>query len=888
MLVTVFLLLSVIFAFTPPQFKNTEIVWQPTSNLDSGSLKLSRGWAEELLVETECQRLKGVEGILFDSGGTILEKNSDQVFLRSPQDRFKKITLQLPNDFCIIQVLISHKQSIVSLKVNEDIQEIHIGKNQVPIVNKLFIPSTETPTINKITIQTRSIGIENNKLRYSILLVLALIFFIIVILNFTYDKKLIKIKIKFSGLDLFVLGYLAIISFITPNFLDDGWVLARNDNYENSGIFSNIYDNNDAWLPQAHIWEMGLLLFRYIGFEFIHLRILIAFILFLSWYGLHHLIFKKYVTKINSHLFVPASVFLIFSSAWLMTIRPEPFIVFLAIFATVNVYRYRENNSFTTLIIIVTLSALALATHQTGVVLLGPLSVTAYFWFKSIEKARAEESIKYVLLGGSLSLIVVFLFLDVKNVLEGFREFSYNQSYYTGIFSETVRYNLVFQSSNIRVYSIVLMLIFLIVAFKFIDHFTVDEKILWTISILGTFALFLTSSKWAWHLGSYAFFASAYSGLAMKKLLIDKHNKSNLFIIISLTVAIIYAGATSLESSASWGNQDLQVLSWQTFIDTYGGSSNHKMWSLILILVVAVLIWGLHKNATRSISAIIAFILLVPLALTQYWIILDDRKSNGWTQLSQNIKSLRHTNYCGAFEETPIVTSDIEFTKVSDDKFILDNDLYKEGFEKSSTLHRGPLGTVENWGTYLFNSEENYLRTPIFTLGNERDLIVWTTSGAQNGIEINAHFIDSDGKIVYSEPLAVVLEKVWILNYLLIPEKANYVYFEIVDSNFDPDGWAAVSAPVLNKQKLIKNVNRKKSIFAGAFEYTNFPCINFPFPENGYWPKIDYVVEGTSFWNPSEFPELTLTEVGCSRYSKFCVYDVDYSMAKVSVIEIIS
>ena len=129
----------------------------------------------------------------------------------------------------------------------------------------------------------------------------------------------------------------------------------------------------------------------------------------------------------------------------------------------------------------------------------------------------------------------------------------------------------------------------------------------------------------------------------------------------------------------------------------------------------------------------------------------------------------------------------------------------------------------------------------------------------------------------------MVSDKVWILNYLPIPEKANYVYFDVVDSNFNPDGWAAVSAPVINKQKLIKNVNRKKSIFAGPYEYTNFPCINFPFPENGYWPKIDYAVKGTSKWNPSEFPELTLTEVGCSGYSKFCVYDVDYLVARVSV-----
>ena len=858
-------------------------MWQPTSNLDSGSLKLSRGWAEELVLDTECERLQGIDGILFDSGGFILEKNSDQVFLRSPQDRFKKIFFQLPNDFCIIQIVISHNQGIISLKVNEDIQEIYIGKNQVPIVNKLFIPSTDVPTISKLTIQTRSAGIDNNKLRYSILLFLALIFFIIVILNFRYDKKLIKIEMKFSGLDLFVLGYLAIISFTTPNFYDDGYVLARNDNYENSGIFSTIYSVNDAWLPQGHIWEIFLLLFRYIGFEFIHLRILIAFILFLSWYGLHHLIFKKYVTKINSHLFVPASVFLIFSSAWLMTIRPEPFIVFLTIFTTVNVYRYRENNSFTTLIVIVTLSALALATHQTGVVLLAPLSVTAYFWFKSIGKVSAEENVKYVLLGGSVSLIVVFLFLDVKNILEGFREYSYSESHRHGIFSETVRYAWVFESSNIRVYSIVLMFIFLIVAIKFIDYFTVDEKILWTISILGTLALFLTSSKWAWHLGSYALFASAYSALAMKKLLVDKQNKSNLFIIISLAVAIIYAGATSIESSARWGREDLQALSWQTFADTYGGSSNPSMWLLTLFLVVALLIWGIYKNATRFISAVIALVLLAPLALTQYWIILDDYKNDGWTQLSQNIKSLRHTNYCGAFEETRIVTSAKEFTKVLDDKFVLNHDFYEEGFGKSSTLNRGPYGIVKSWGTYLFNSEDNYLRTPTFMLGNESDLIVWTTSGTDNGIEINSYFVDSDGKIVYSEPLAVVSDKVWILNYLPIPEKANYVYFDVVDSNFNPDGWAAVSAPVINKQKLIKNVNRKKSIFAGPSEYTNFPCINFPFPENGYWPKIDYAVKGTSKWNPSEFPELTLTEVGCSGYSKFCVYDVDYLMARVSV-----
>jgi hypothetical protein len=204
----------------------------------------------------------------------------------------------------------------------------------------------------------------------------------------------------------------------------------------------------------------------------------------------------------------------------------------------------------------------------------------------------------------------------------------------------------------------------------------------------------------------------------------------SLFLIISI--------GYSLSRTSPWGFYDLRILNWDDFSNIFGFKNG--IWMIVLSLTIFVFVFIIPRfiSITPTIFQSFFFsVLIIPLFLTNFWIIFDNFNSSSWTSLKQNVNQLYNSNYCGA--------------------------------------------------------------------------------------------IDSE------------------LNQKLMKFDINY------------------------------------NLYSGPFEFTLFPCSNFPFPEGGVWPKIDFkVADATVF--PSIF-ELSETPFACSGYSNICINYLQYPIAKFNLFE---
>lgn len=81
------LLLSVGFSLWSPSVRYSEYSWSPARGDTNGRFQLSRSWPQRFQLNSDCQKIRNVgDGLIFSSGGLVLEKIGESITLRSTEN----------------------------------------------------------------------------------------------------------------------------------------------------------------------------------------------------------------------------------------------------------------------------------------------------------------------------------------------------------------------------------------------------------------------------------------------------------------------------------------------------------------------------------------------------------------------------------------------------------------------------------------------------------------------------------------------------------------------------------------------------------------------------------------------------------------------------------
>jgi len=883
---------GLVFTLLPPQFKRSEITWEPASPTASGTLILTRGAPEVFEVESTCSRVRSADPAqpLLSAGSISLTVAEGDLVLRAEAES-EAARVPVPTGTCKVLGRYDLATSTVRITVGESSDA---ATTKAPRVTGLITPDS-APAVDRVYMRTQPTGITTSWLRWSLgLLTLALAGTSLLRLarvGSRVRRGRLRSKLqRLEPVDGAVLVALLVLTVLAPALFDDGWILARSWMLVDHWWFGNLYATNDAWLPQGFLHELVLGWLQHLGWRFVHLRILMAVGLAISWVVLRHYVLAPALGRRDSQRWAAAAAFTAVSGAWLITVRAEPVVV---MFGTLTLAAWmsmdRRPRPIVLAIGIIT-AALAIGAHQTGWVALGPLLFLLYAAVRpaNTDRQRWPALITAVAAGGAISLLTVFAAVDLRTALAGGREFAADGVYSAGIFSEPARYLALFSGDNTgaRVFTALMVAALALSAALAIGTDSARKR-LWLVSFAWLGGVLLTSSKWPWHLGVYAVPATVFAALtadAWRQGRLVGMGRAAVLPMITLLAAM------ALTFAGRWGEGDLSTLTWLDLSEGLVGGSRRYWWYLAVIAAAAL---GLiaDRGRLRPIAATaLALAIVTPLTANVVWIALDAREP-GWSFAGSTMRQLSGDDSCGVLSgEEMVVGADqlpeVESTGPSDLEG--DSGLAPSAYPHVTALTTDPLGgLVSTWGTWFQDGADESpdahtgsMRSPEHAVSDTRDLTVWTIAGAAEGLAVRAVFSDDQG-VLERTTLPIAPLGVWALHTIDPPQHATSVRLEIEDESTAYGGWAAVSAPVIAETAPAASVFADARAYTSPFNATQYPCVPLPDLDDGYWARTDYAVKTDVYFDANTYHGLTATQVLCLP-GRDCVWHLDYQMADIA------
>ncbi|MEO5662342.1 MAG: hypothetical protein ABIR39_03590, partial [Nocardioides sp.] len=337
LLVLISLVLSVVFAFVPARFDSSTISWRPDSFQDSGSLQLTRGAPERMSIETTCdlaRSLPDTETSLVSTGSLELSAVDDAVQVQTaPTGPIAKVALP-PGD-CTVVATYTHEGSKLEISAGEDRDEVAVA---APVILGLY--TSDPPSVTSVDITTQETGLARSWGRWTIGLVALVLLVVGAVLLWLptrwprAERRGWKALVpRLAPVDGFVTIGVVGLSLITPSLIDDGWIINRSGTLLERWRFGELYAAQDAWLPQGAVHEVVLSVLQSAGLDLAHLRILVALLVSLTWVVLRRGVLAPVVGEMASRWPPAAATYVAFAGAWLITVRQEPVVMFLAVLA---------------------------------------------------------------------------------------------------------------------------------------------------------------------------------------------------------------------------------------------------------------------------------------------------------------------------------------------------------------------------------------------------------------------------------------------------------------------------------------------------------------------------------------------------------------------------
>jgi hypothetical protein len=902
---------SLAFAVIPPDFSRSQISWEPAKGDEGGVFQLSRGWPESLTASTSCEQVRaGERGLILDTGGLKFLSTGYSIVaeLEGLGERHEVI---LPLAECQLEMGFSSHQKTVYVSVNGLARSISVEQPFFPKVTRLQTPLSQPLVIQKVDILTRPTGIQAIGSR-GIFALIATLLIVWSLFDFLRKSKPNPVKRMKSirqvrALDWLVAIFVSGTAFLTPPAVDDGWVLASVDAFQGRGVFSNYYWVNDAFYPQGYMNQIAFLLLRAIGLEEIHLRLFVALIVIATWVVLTRGVIEPAAGRSNWVLVPAAGLYLSFAGSYLMTLRPEPFVSLCVAITFAALVKYKTSASSLSLAIGTVSCGIGVSLHQSGLVSILPWFATIFLAWKS-NKAKSHargNQMAALILGIAVSGLVVFLPFDILTVIDNLAEFSSWALHSNGLFGEASRYRKLLNVAGPFFFPVAAVILIIVLgAYKFHDM-KLNQKGLWAVTLLSMAGLFLTGSKWVWHFGAYAVPGTILLALLISQLTKVHPSWSRSRIYSVLLPALLFLIGIVFEQFDTWGALAWHSHIWQVFQGLIRPSNIFIPWVIALVLSAILghyLDKRLGENRIRLTAGfVVASLLIFPILTTMSILLLDATTSNKWTAARQNWFSFIGTDECGALSSSTFVESARPLA-VLDSPAKFGTSLTRGGHPALEGLSRGPLAYLQTWGTWDNPShatmvpdseslkDHNFGKfvTPRFSVGDEDQLGVWSTTGGGGNQDSEIVFLGQDDELIgrvslENSPYSAPFDRVWHLNKVQVPEMAVSTYLEVHDRSTVDGGWSALSGPSELVEMSAQELLAGRGAFSGPYEGTAYPCLELKSPLDGYWTEVEFVTLNASLWDARKYVGLTLTQIGCAAQNSACLFRVEYPEADVRV-----
>jgi hypothetical protein len=463
-------------------------------------------------------------------------------------------------------------------------------------------------------------------------------------------------RLRWAGQDTLVAAALGVWWLLAPLQDDDGWVRARETNYLVSGGFSNYYEHWGANLPLATWWEWIQHLVVANSESFALHRIPSVVLLAATWltcrWCLAELLGRGPSAK-DPIWWSAALTFVVGSSAFGMTLRPEPAIALLAVGVLACCLRYARAPRLECLILSVVLAGLAVTIHPAGLVAAGPLVVTAPRAIRDVRHGRALSPAALAalsLIGLAWALLLAYLDSDLAHRREDASLIRGGGGHEYGALEEFQRYGRLsdWGGSPLRRELVVLALLAVLglVASRH-PRRNLAERLPSLSIALALFALAFAPSKWIWHFGTLMGLCAVAVGFELHRLATTrvppiKHWGAALLILL----ASVWASS----DPNGWGPLDTGRLNWSSvpFAE--------------LVVASAVVVLGVVYVRRRP-SIALPEVVILPVALgsllavTALGFALDSIVTHGWTPARQVLSTVSGRQGCGLADDLVIPRS---------------------------------------------------------------------------------------------------------------------------------------------------------------------------------------------------------------------------------------
>ncbi len=453
---------------------------------------------------------------------------------------------------------------------------------------------------------------------------------------------------------------------IAPVHYDDGWIVARANNYSASGGFSAFYNALGANQPLGYWLEWALHWLTETTSALLLLRIPALLCLAATWVLCRWILARVLATNARDErvaLWALASAFAVGAMAWGMTLRPEPFVALLVTGVLACTVRFLERETVAPLALAGVLVALAIPAHPAGIVSLAPLLAAAP---KLIPWARRRPIVAMTifLAAGALLVALAFVGSDVglrSDDAQTHRAYGDANANWR---EEITRYALLFGSqvwaSPMRHMSVVLML-FAVGAFvsrrRRGGHHLLDLPS--TALIVSLVLLVATPSKWPFHFGALLGIVAVAVAVETARLRREARRSDRWRVLPFFAIGgAVVAAAWAWSPRGPWNALDLQSLDWIL------GFEKRISLATLASLVPLILLGGAGfvvlardrrdrlRDVPWRVASWTAPALAVPvIAFTAGVLVVDTAKTESWTLARQNIDTLTGNLRCGLADD---------------------------------------------------------------------------------------------------------------------------------------------------------------------------------------------------------------------------------------------
>jgi hypothetical protein len=665
--------------------------------------------------------------------------------------------------------------------------------------------------------------------------------------------------------DAVVGATLVVWLFLSPAYLDDGWVIARELMFESSRGFSNYYSNIGANLPLNywHEWVEHWLVQATTSLPVLRLQALAC--LAVTWVCVRWLLARALGSSIGQSrvaLWSAACVFLVGAFAWGMTLRPEPLSAVLAVGVAVCAVWFTERGTVAPVATAAVLLVLAVSSHHAGIVAFAPLLVIAPELFRW---ARLQFAVATTIVAATCALLATLLF--VGSDLEQRRLDAQITRLYGATETwrdEIARY--AFLSAEdygtpLRRLSVALMGL---VVLAFVLRVSRERRGLLhfpaTVLTVGLVLLVLTPSKWPSHFGALIGFAAVAFGAEAARLRDEsfRAERWRAWPVLAVVVASAVA-AWSWWTREQWNVIDLRTLDWHpAFEDRIPIAQLAALLPLVALgaVIGVAALRGRRDRLSQAPWRVAAWtgpLLAVPLiAFTVAVLLADTAKTDGWTLTRQNVGG---STECGLADDVVV--------PVRSSARSVANVMTTGGTQTPAWVPRPP---VERLPRFVLGPAAGATSTPwlplpadgrfgLFVAGvpgpADRLRLEWASLPDRRVVPLG-----TDDAGVEADPLAGnTAWRFYAAGDLPTPPPEARVVRVTLTSDAAPGAALAVTAPVTyDTERLSQRVNRESSSLVLPNLYTYLPCTTLPELRAGIVEAPEYVLVSLNPLSPVRYP----------------------------------